>query len=818
MRSVSRYAAVFLALTLALALLPPVAAQDDVELVPFTSDIFGVEGVIPAGWSEAAPGVYARGASAVDLTSLIIQAAPGMTADVLSAILLGQLGIEALPESTGTLETDAYTWTLYEINVQQAGLSIQVDLALAENEAGVTLALLQTLEEDHDALHEAVFIPAVEALALLGAGAGAGEEAVAAEPDKPVYRDPAGMFSVPIPTNWRVEERAGYVYLYSPEELITVSIVVVETGDPEDALAQAWAIVDPAFDKAIDDTVEIPIATLDRFLLHTYEMEDGEGFIVQAEVRVHEGVSYVLLFHANLTEAQQRQAQIQVIDSGFEIAAIEATDLSGVEPLPLSDELIAEFEAYIGSAMDTYQTPGVAVAVVRDGEVVYANGFGVRNPQGDPVTPETRMLIGSTTKTMTTLLMAQMVDEGTMNWDTPVIEILPSFAVADPDVTQTITMENMVCACTGVPRRDLELIFNSDELTAEGTIESLSTFEFFTDFGETFQYSNQMVASAGYLTALAAGGEYGSLYEAYVSLLEERVFEPLAMDATTFSFEEALASDNYAIPYGLFTDFTFAPLPFEVEEAFLDPIAPAGAAWSNALDMAQYMIMQLQEGVAADGTRIVSAENLAHTWQPQVAISASDEYGLGWIVSDYHGLQMLSHAGNTLGFTSEFAFLPERDLGVVVLSNQRISFLNAAVRSRLFEMLFELPYTADEETQFSFNLFRDQYAEIADDIERTVEPEIAGLAVGSFSNDALGDVTVSLSGDGVLIFDAGEFESELWRYAAEDAAADDEETITFMLYDPPLNGLGVRFERDEAGIYQMILGGGVAEYPFERVD
>ena len=112
------------------------------------------------------------------------------------------------------------------------------------------------------------------------------------------------------------------------------------------------------------------------------------------------------------------------------------------------------------------------------------------------------MLIGSTTKTMTTLLMAQMVDEGVMTWDTLVTEVLPSFAVADPAITEAITMENLVCACTGVPRRDLELVFNSDELSAEEVVESLETFRFFTDFGEAFQYSNQMVATAGYLTAL----------------------------------------------------------------------------------------------------------------------------------------------------------------------------------------------------------------------------------------------------------------------------------------------------------------------------
>ena len=580
--------------------------------MPFTSDTFGVQGII-LRWTEAAPGVYARGAGATDITSLIVQAAPGATADQLSDLLLGQLGLDALPDSTGTVETDAYTWTLYEITVEQMGMSIAVDVALAENDAGTTLVLLQTLDDEHEALHEAVFLPVVEALAPLG-GTADGEEPAEDASDEQSTKTGRTLQRA----DSQLDRRgARGLYLHRlAGRLITVSIVVVENDDEDEALAEAWSVVDPDFDKAVENRLEIPVSTLDLFTLHTYEMEEDAEAIFQAEVRMYDGVSYVLIFNADLTAAQQRQAQINVIDTGFTIAALEVTDLTETEPLELTDELIADFEAYIEAAMETYGTPGVAVAVVRDGEIVYANGFGVRNPEGDPVTPETLMLIGSTTKTMTTLLMAQLVDEGVITWDTPVIEVLPTFEVADPDVTQT-TMEHMVCACTGVPRRDLELIFNSTELTAEDVIESLSTFEFFTDFGEAFQYSNQMVAAAGYLAALAAGAEYGSLGDAYIDLVEERIFEPLGMDSTTFSFEEALASDNVAVPYGLFTDFTFQPIPYEVEEAFATPIAPAGGAWSNVLDMAQYMIMQLNGGVAPDGTRIVS-EDLRHTWQPQV--------------------------------------------------------------------------------------------------------------------------------------------------------------------------------------------------------
>ena len=361
-----------------------------------------------------------------------------------------------------------------------------------------------------------------------------------------------------------------------------------------------------------------------------------------------------------------------IIGSGFTIKALEVTDLTGVEPLPLTDDLITELEAYIVDTMELLDVPGAAVAIVQGDEIVYAKGFGVRERgKDDPVTPETLMRIGSTTKSMTTMMMATLVDEGLMDWDTPVIDILPTFKVADPEITQKITVRNLVCACTGVPRRDAELRFNAYELSAEeGIIESLADFEFFTDFGEAFQYSNQMVAAGGYVAVLAAGGEYGNLTDSYVALMQERILDPIGMTSSTFSFEEAHAGDNYVTPHSRDLAGEYVPIHFRLELYPYSPIAPSGALSSNVLDMGRYLITLLNRGIAQDGTRVVSAENLAMTWEPQVAMSADTSYGLGWVVSEYKGLLTLSHAGKTLGCTSELAFLPEADLGISVLTNQ----------------------------------------------------------------------------------------------------------------------------------------------------
>ena len=127
-----------------------------------------------------------------------------------------------------------------------------------------------------------------------------------------------------------------------------------------------------------------------------------------------------------------------------------------------------------------------------------------------------------------------------------------------------------------MPRRDLELVFNAEVLTAEGIVESLATFEFFTSFGEAFQYSNQLVATGGYAAAAADGARFGELYSGYAASLRRRVLDPIGMGATTLSFEEVVARGDYALPHQFsFADGGYALLELDAER-FLTPVAPAG--------------------------------------------------------------------------------------------------------------------------------------------------------------------------------------------------------------------------------------------------
>jgi CubicO group peptidase (beta-lactamase class C family)/pimeloyl-ACP methyl ester carboxylesterase len=767
-------------------------------LVPFESDTFGIQGIVPEGWQEIAPGVFNRGQSPTDAARLIQQAAPGATVEQLVATLLGQLGIDALPESSGSLETDSFSWELYVVELEVAGAgTINLDLALAETEEGAALVLLQTMADEYEELHQGVFMPAVETLA----------PSSAVEEGEGIYQHPGGLFSVPIPTNWAVEERTGYATLTSPDGEIEVYVLALEADDLEQAVADGWALIDPEFDLDIDEVIDEPVTNgAERAITVTYDTGDGET-IVMGGGWLHDGVAYLEYFRTTLEPFQKRAYQLSLIGTGYDIAALEETDLSGVEPRPLED-VLPELENFIQDKMEELEVVGASVAIVQDGELAYAKGFGVQDlDTGEPVTPQTLMMIGSTTKSMTTMLMAQLVDQGVFDWDTPVVEVLPSFKVADPGVTEEITMGNLVCACTGVPRRDLEWLFNASDLSAEDVVESLADFEFFTDFGEAFQYSNQMVATGGYLAALAAGGEYGDLYQHYVDILQAQVLDPIGMPNSTFSFEQVVTSGNYATPYGRTATGEIVELPLSDEEVLV-PMGPAGALWSNVLDMANYLITDINQGQTAGGTQVVSSENLAVTWEPQVDITADASYGLGWIIEDYDGLQVLSHGGNTFGFSSELAFLPELDLGISILTNQRASAFNPSVRGRLLELLFDREPEVEAMLEFQQTQMEEARAELRESMT-DIDPTAVEPFLGRWSHEALGEITLSWQ-DENLTLDAGEFASEIRARLSDDGE------IVYFLYTPPIEGLPLKLEQQEGSDPTLVLGLGVVEYTFEK--
>ncbi len=646
------------------------------------------------------------------------------------------------------------------------------------------------------------------------------ENAAASEPDgagtqtagvASTYTDPAGRFSVPVPTSWTVSEQDGYAFLSDPEGTIKVYLLTAEGTDIGQAVADAWKRVDPAFALEVDETLDVPSAVgIEKTVGISYQTKDRNR-AVQAQGRLKDGVVYIDLYDVQMAGVQKRQAQLGIVSSGFKVLAQQETDLSGVQPLTITAAITEPLEAFIEQYMDVFHIPGAAVGIVQDGQLVYANGFGVANPDtGTVVTPDTRMMIGSTGKSLTTMMMATLVDDGLMTWDTPAVDLYPAFSVKDPELSQTITMRNLVCACTGVPRRDMEWLFNYNALTPEDTVAALADFEFYTNFGEAFQYSNQMVATAGYIAGQVAEGNNGDLAGDYAKALQSRVLDPIGMISTTLSFQQVEEEGNYAIPHTLMLDQTYVPMSLDLERS-LQTIGPAGAHWSTLNDMARYMITQLSDGVAPDGEQVVSAENLNVTREPQIAINANAGYGLGWMVTSYHGQPVITHAGNTLGFTSEFTFLPEAHLGVIVLTNARASNLfNGNVTAKLLELVFEQEPRVEQELDFIVEQIAQQVSEMEAKMGDSIDEAAVQPFLGAYTNSVLGDAELSLQ-EGKLLLDVGEFTADLRPYNDPDT-----QFSGYIQVSAPGQGLSYRLVVDDAGQPQIIFGQGAEEYTFTR--
>ena len=624
------------------------------------------------------------------------------------------------------------------------------------------------------------------------------------------FSDPERGFEVIVPAGWSRREQGPAVALADPEGQLHAWLLSVQADDAATGVAAAWRAVIPDFALEVADEVRPPVSGgIEQAVQLTYRSDRDR--IVFAIGYLFEGRAYALLTDGPRDAFVRRQAQASVVVSSFDILGRTRTDLASQPAQPLGPEAAANLDGFIPAAMAEAGVPGAVVAVVQDGRVVYQRAFGVKTAgRPDPMTLDTQLMIGSTTKSLTTLMMATLVDDGRMRWDTPVVDVLPSFRVADPALSRTITMENLVCACSGVPRRDFEFILNARTLGAEDVVRSLAGFRFFTDFGETFQYSNQMVASAGYIAGVAAGGDPDALLPGYARALQARVLSPIGMLDTTLSLRQAEARGDYATPHGQTLTGARTPIPLS-EEALLAPVAPAGALWSTAPDMARYLRTLLAGGVAPDGRRIVSSAGLEHLWTPQVKLSADTSYALGWMITDAKGLRKIEHAGNTFGFTSGLALLPDKGLGAVVLTNARASnVFNEAVIRRVIDLAFDQDTEAGEvDFHYALKVAADALAKAAEHESSHVDAAAVGGHLGSYANPALGDLALSFEG-GRFLADVGEFRTALWRYTGDDG------TVAYLAADPPLAGLELELTHGADGAPTVTIASPPDRYVFER--
>ena len=411
----------------------------------------------------------------------------------------------------------------------------------------------------------------------------------------------------------------------------------------------------------------------------------------------------------------------------------------------LTEATLRAFEADVQQAVQTFGIPGAAVALVEGGRIVYNRGFGVRELESRaPVTPRTRFRIASNTKSMTSLLVGTLIDEGLFGWDTPVVEIWPEFRAPSAELTRTLRVRDLMGNASGIAESPTdEFFFSGGALSAVDALRAIAHLPVIAPPDTQYFYNNTLWAAAGFLGPLAQGTPLAELEAAYAALLQQRVFDPIGMvDAAVGADPRPLGAD-WA---GAYTHDLFGRLA-GLTFVSINGWGPAGAGIASATDMARYLITQLKGGVTPEGTRIVSAANLAETQRPGIGLrdlppelladTTDLRYAMGWVHQTFRdGRVLLWHSGGIEGAGSLMGLLPADDLGFVLLTNLEAAesfFFNLAVTYSLLSRLFGLNQDLPALLAAVAAMDAQQRAELAGQT-RPVDPAAVTPYLGLYAN------------------------------------------------------------------------------------
>lgn len=354
--------------------------------------------------------------------------------------------------------------------------------------------------------------------------------------------------------------------------------------------------------------------------------------------------------------------------------------LPGLRPAAAAEPLDG-FDALVAKGLAAHRCPGIAVAVVKDGKVVLAKGFGLKEVgKTDPVTEHTLFAIGSVSKSFTAAAIAILADEKKLAFGDPVVKHLKGFRLPDAYLTQETTLRDVLCHRVGIGRN--ELIWYGSPFTREQVLERLPDTKPQAKFRTAFVYNNILYMAAGQVIPAVADG---TSWDDFVC---ERLFDPLGMRNANTSVKCLQNYPDVATPH---EKVKGVATPVAWKDA--DNIGPAGSINASAADMAEYVKFQLAAGKAGE-KRLLKREVFDVLHRPANLIagkpffspdSLSHAYGFGWMLSDYKGKKVVEHGGNIDGMSAQVGLMPDEKLGVVILANLGGSLLPQALMYDLFD-------------------------------------------------------------------------------------------------------------------------------------
>ncbi|MEP6616628.1 MAG: serine hydrolase [Ginsengibacter sp.] len=422
-----------------------------------------------------------------------------------------------------------------------------------------------------------------------------------------------------------------------------------------------------------------------------------------------------------------------------------------------------QVDSLVEKTLKTFDVPGIAVAIVKDGKVIHAKGYGVRSLATRQKVDENTMFgIASNTKAFTVAGLGIMVDEGKIKWDDKVTDYIPDFRVYNPYVTEEFTIRDLLTHRSGLGLGAGDLMFwpDSANFALKDVIHNLRYLKSVSAFRTKYDYDNLLYIVAGEVLSRVSG-------MSWENFIETRIMRPLKMMNSAASYERLKDKSNVIDPH--------APVNGVVQVIHRDWSEVANAAggiYSNLTEMSKWAIMQMNNGKYGEGlsNKLLSEEVHEEMWTPQTIIpvrgtnaynSHFASYGLGWFLNDQKGYKVASHTGGLAGIVTQVTLIPEMKLGIIVFTNQQSGAAFSSITNTIKDSYFGIK-GMDRIKEFHERVIRGEEdakkvtAPIWKDIE-TRQKSAAKLNVdffkGTYNDKWFGDVVISEK-NGKLWFDS----------------------------------------------------------------
>jgi CubicO group peptidase (beta-lactamase class C family) len=408
-------------------------------------------------------------------------------------------------------------------------------------------------------------------------------------------------------------------------------------------------------------------------------------------------------------------------------------------------------DRYLAQMVETWDVPSMAVGVVKDGQLIFTKSYGTKEVGKNEIpNSETLYAIASNSKAFTSALIALLVQEGKINWDDKVQKYLPYFQIYDPYLSTQVTIRDLLCHRVGLGTFSGDVIWYKSDFSAEEIIKRIKHLSPVYDFRSGFGYSNLMFITAGEIIRTVTG-------KSWADNLQERIFDVIGMNRSIVGPALLLEKGNYATPHELENHSVNKPIPW----ADWTTVAATGGIISSVNDMAKWMIFNLNNGVWQGDTILSkSSRNTMWTLHNNYGVDRYQKnefnthfsgYGLGWNLRDYDGNLFVGHTGGYDGMLTSVSLIPDKNIGVVVLTNGMKSPFMAATYYLVDAML------GREEIDWSTKLLSRMESNVKADtrIADRQRSRVAGTHpsldlsayAGIYLSDIHGEITISEQDD-----------------------------------------------------------------------